>query len=660
MNLTPKNDQPHTGDAERLDRDDDLPRLGKWYWVKSKNARTDEEYEWLGCVMGIGSNYVLVESPHSSRGYYSSRVHVDELENLRAEPDADEVINKLTAKHQSNVNELIRKVGEITQSLGLRDTLSISADTVSEGESKAIATLSGQDDVKAYEVALIRAKTETLPELFKQIEAENEELSRWMKARTMPLQAQIQPLKSSIDVINDRIFSVSLYAGLTEEAVQCSEGEPAAITEKLHVLQRRCYMDEECLANYSAGGMDITGIEQFDEWIAVPENRDRILPFPRSMVAMQVRRKEKEREWVGAKSSHINIGLANADKLTFLYVKNGEQVWRIECEMDFGESIFPDKADFDPTEPMMLKTFAHSVDKFMPVREYEWRMEQYEEAKRKSEEWKRENPDKSWVQNPFGGGVGDYHMPGMDSFNPRDWKKLDFSNVHYDEAMDTVTKKVREYNRIALIIQGLFDRSPVLHPHLPVKSWTQEGFDRAIELVYDGNLTLYNGDRPDFGAYRDRINASMGPGSVVTGQEEHWLRTEAARENKKIQDNSRVRDKYYWKRYRPEGNPGPGMVGIVTDWRPRRREAVFEWRREKAWEIGTTGCSLAVPAASLLNVSAYKPGDYKQFFTDPRTRADYIQWAPLLLAAEDYHAGKISARDLDRIEQARKAGFEPK
>jgi len=46
-----------------------------------------------------------------------------------------------------------------------------------------------------------------------------------------------------------------------------------------------------------------------------------------------------------------------------------------------------------------------------------------------------------------------------------------------------------------------------------------------------------------------------------------------------------------------------------------------------------------VPADKLFNVSAYKIGDYKQFFLDPRTRAEYLRWAPMLLAAEEYHAG---------------------
>jgi hypothetical protein len=47
----------------------------------------------------------------------------------------------------------------------------------------------------------------------------------------------------------------------------------------------------------------------------------------------------------------------------------------------------------------------------------------------------------------------------------------------------------------------------------------------------------------------------------------------------------------------------------------------------------------------VLNVSAYTPGDFLQFYEDPRTRADYLQWAPLLLAAEDWHAAQAKKRD---------------
>lgn len=62
--------------------------------------------------------------------------------------------------------------------------------------------------------------------------------------------------------------------------------------------------------------------------------------------------------------------------------------------------------------------------------------------------------------------------------------------------------------------------------------------------------------------------------------------------------------------------------------------------------------AIQVDAARLLNVSAYTPGDYRQFYDDPRTRADYLEWAPLLLAAEDWHAAGGAAAATDDEEDA--------
>jgi hypothetical protein len=40
-------------------------------------------------------------------------------------------------------------------------------------------------------------------------------------------------------------------------------------------------------------------------------------------------------------------------------------------------------------------------------------------------------------------------------------------------------------------------------------------------------------------------------------------------------------------------------------------------------------------------VMGHKLGDFKQFYADPRTREQYLQWAPMLLSAEDYHNDKL-------------------
>lgn len=51
------------------------------------------------------------------------------------------------------------------------------------------------------------------------------------------------------------------------------------------------------------------------------------------------------------------------------------------------------------------------------------------------------------------------------------------------------------------------------------------------------------------------------------------------------------------------------------------------------------------PAEHLTCVDAYTPGDFRMFFEDPRTRADYLRWAPILLACEDWHYARSQAGD---------------
>jgi hypothetical protein len=87
----------------------------------------------------------------------------------------------------------------------------------------------------------------------------------------------------------------------------------------------------------------------------------------------------------------------------------------------------------------------------------------------------------------------------------------------------------------------------------------------------------------------------------------------------------------------------------MARWMPRARKGVFRWTRKRQHVARWSGqsyeddiqCNLTVPANLLFNVSAYQAGDFRQFFKDPRTRAKYLTWAPMLLTAEEFRAGNI-------------------
>lgn len=642
----------HEEPDAHLDRTGGDLELGAWYWVKDVLTRDDpdrdlkkgDDYEWFGCAIEIGTNYVEIESPWGG----SCRIHLDDYwTSLRKEAAPEKVIQAEVDKHMAESQGLTNEMYALVARLGVSPRSMIAPQGRDTGGT-ALVAMSSQPNLSGYRNALIAAKETDLPALKKSLESAHRSLTYWLKASMLPLRARLISEREVIETIDDRLFSLTLYAGLAEHAVQCSDGEPAPYDEPLHVFQRRAYMDEECLLNYEAGGMTFKGIGAFDAWIARPENRDRILPFPRTLVAMRVRRIGQERDVVGGSllDGFITMHEMFADKFTYLYLRNGDQVWRISCEIDFGEMIFPDTKIYRPDEEMMFYTFSGSVKKIVPKALYEQALAAYTERQRNYRKWDKANPGaNSWMDNPFRFGSNEERIEGVSfDFSPRDWHPLNRSSVFYDEAMALIEAEVKQFNRVAVIIQGLFDRSEVLHPHPPVKTWLPDSFARSVKLVYDASYALHDGEKPDFEAYRDALNASLGVGSVVVGQEDFWLRREAEKENAIREKDWRSSSARYT-RFRPYGDPGPGCIVAIKEWRTRAREATFSWTRDSRRIYGKVVSKfVTVAATELLNVSAYTPGDYKRFFTDPRTRAEYIKWAPYLLAAEDWHAGKDSPR----------------
>jgi hypothetical protein len=614
----------------------DRIEVGQWYLVKD-DPKDEEEVPDLRCVTEIGSNYAKVVSVNRS----SVRFHFDVF-HLHCErclnPEA--IIDAEVKKHQDKTDELMEQVRALTARLGVSQ-----AALLGDGEASMAMVLASDKPAKEYKDALILAKTETLPDLFEQIEKSNKQMGKWMKAKLIPLYASAEGMKHSIGAIENRIFSVELYAGLVETVKRVHNGEPAKITDKVHLMQRRMYMDEECLAQYTTGGMDIKNLGAFDRWLAKPKNLNRLLPFPRCIAAFQVRRHTKERECVNLSDFLRIMEMERTDKYTYLYIRNGQQLFRLNTEIEFGENLFPDldKQTLD-RGCIWAKVFCDSVESIISDNEYQGLVE--EEKKRQREY--DETPEKDKWR--FGHGL---HVTDR-------YKKFSPDDVNYDDIKKFIGKQIQEHNRVALILQGLLDRSPVLHPHPPWLLWTPEGFKSALELIYDDSRALTTGDMPDFEAYRAKLNLTIKVGSVTIGQEEAWEKLEASRENARRQASWRDRDRSFVDRYRPYGNPGPGTLARVVS--IAGEKCTYTWDRERRTygKEGNIREKLVTKVSNLMNVDAYKPGDFHIFFDDPRTRAEYLKWAPMLLEAEEYHAGNRKIAESSKIVTMKAPSWEGK
>ena len=652
--------------------------LGQWYWLKidakddtddededdedekpKKKRKKKEAYKRLTCITQIGSNYVEVTGVGKHDPTW--RIHFNDFdEELTPETNPEPYIKAKIEGHRQQVSTLLDRVKQITASLGVAPRDAIAEESESRDQSQALAVAHGTADVKAHKNALIKAKEKTLPDLFKEIEEQHEQLAVWMKADLLPMKAELAKMETSIEIIEDRIFTVELYAGLTEELVEIQDGKPADNDTKVSLFQRRHYMDEECLANYEAGGMDFKSIKEFDKWLLRRENLNRILPLDRCIVAFQIRRNAKERsgrslgDWIRIMNEE------QADKATFLYVRNGKKVFRLSTAIDFGEQLFPDKdrSTLLGGGNIYVETRWSSHKEVIGQREYDvhmanWQKEldDYKALKARYDALSPEDKKNSFTI------LGGRHVWAPSK--SKEYELCTPDSVYYDDAMKQVARAAMEHNRIAVVLQGLLDRSPALHPHPPWRLWTPEGFVAGIELIYDDSKALSPGAAPNFEEYRAQLNKSITRGTLTIGQEDLWERAMAEIENDRRDRSWRSsRRDYELERFQPYGNPGPGFIAPVARL-SRKGDCTFEWERERRttkWvrdpnnpgymkpsdeKIGT---EFTCPASSLFNVSAYTPGDYKIFFSDPRTRADYLKWAPFLLAAEDHHAGKTKKK----------------
>jgi len=659
-------------EPERLETEDDQDVIepGKWYWLKVEETEEvcegeDEDGEeiWvekttredhLCCAIHIGSNYVLVEDVHGTEW----RVHFDELnDELTPEDNPEQYIQSRINHYQGEVREYLAQVNEITQRLGVGNRHALPEKAASE-QGYTLATLNAQTDVESYKGSLIRAKEEDLPALFKKIKESNKSMSLWLKASAIPYGVMSHGLEKILDKVGDRIFHVSLYAGLSEEVHQIKEGEPAKISDKLNIIQRLMFMDEEALLDYKAGGMEFRNIKQFDQWLAKPKNLERLMPYPRTLVAFRVRRNSKERYSNDLLSAWINAQLDELDKSTFLYIRNGDNVYRINTDLELGWSIFPDRDEFSHDEKLYGLLDFSEIKSFISETEFNYKVEchkrylknsdahhkKYKKWEKLREEWEQENEGKD---NPEDTGhpahksndPGWYYQ-GNDEIgqDPRNhWHPMDSSSLYYDDMVEKLESDIKYYNRVVLIIQGLFDRSEILHPHPPVRTWEPENFEASVHLVYEDRL-LQDGEKPDFEEYRRKLSKSIDTNCVTIGQQSVWHDREVKRAKQRRYDQHG--------RYSPLiGDPGPGVLARIKKWRPKLQKALFRWERTREWVkdwynqsySDKIPCKIEVPIDNLFNVSAYKPGDYLIFFRDYRTRREYLKWAKYLLEAEKFH-----------------------
>lgn len=203
-----------------------------------------------------------------------------------------------------------------------------------ESESKALIVTGGK---KLYEdtaaaIERTRSRVEVMTILAKQKMDAIEEIARG-------LQKKLERIMRVIGILE-------VYLGVHEEIFQLTQGQPAPLDEPISIRQLVLYMDEEAGIVEIFHGKDgfefdkdinFQSVDKFDQWLLQDNHLDVVLPEKRGVVALRPSRQDR----YGRLDPWTKSDCEAADRMVYLLIRNGENLYRIWTSIMMKDTLFP-------------------------------------------------------------------------------------------------------------------------------------------------------------------------------------------------------------------------------------------------------------------------------------------------------------------------------
>lgn len=276
---------------------------------------------------------------------------------------------------------------------------------------------------------------------------------------------KLAPLEKFVARLQEGIWMVNLYLGRDEEIVTLYDGEPADADEMITVRQLVLAMDEESAVHADEGGIDATSIEEFDKWLLADfAHVEQIAPEQKCVVALRPRFRDKDYG-----DAWKNAAVHEANQQTYFLIRNGGRIYRTWTEFNVGDRLVPTADEFS--------SFFYQ-DEF----------------------GRTPSRDRSFLSSK--------HRIPITPGTPA-WERA-------EEAADA---RQRHYMRVALILQGLVDRTTVFHP-LPESGVSFMDFEqngRSWRFLMDAEMALTTGRQPFYEWLREK-NSNLQVGMRIVGR----------------------------------------------------------------------------------------------------------------------------------------------
>lgn len=283
------------------------------------------------------------------------------------------------------------------------------------------------------------------------------EIEAQMAAAKAEVELMMKPLRKQLAVMEEGLWTVNLYLGRDEEIVPLLDGEPAPADTPITLRQQVLSMDEETAAHADQGGIDARHIEVFDEWIKDPSHLEQVFPEPKGVVVLVPRSRGRDYQ-----DPWVNEAMRQANAQSYFLLRNGGNLFRMATDFQVGRHLIPTTDEF--TGLFVVSRFNH-----------ETRQTETHEI-----------------------------LPGT-----KEW----------DDASERQDARQRHYMRMALILQGLVDRTTVFHPLPPqgVNLLHNDAYENGTAVLIRDAEGLLTDGREDFYDWLKRLNAELRVGMRVLG-----------------------------------------------------------------------------------------------------------------------------------------------
>ncbi len=212
-----------------------------------------------------------------------------------------------------------------------------------------------QSDVQALklrverEAVIAESKARWLTQRTEAISKMVTSMTPFFKEKAAVALAKTSDVRKFAEDLMRGIKTLNLYTGVGVEVVKISTGASAPRTERLTLMQRKLFVEEE-LAVYAdlEASFDFSDIKMFDEMVQKsPALLDQIAPSPRCVVSLAVRRRDVD---YGRSDPEVAFKKNLANKAVFLLIRDGENVYRVYSGEETHENaarLFPSKDEND-------------------------------------------------------------------------------------------------------------------------------------------------------------------------------------------------------------------------------------------------------------------------------------------------------------------------